>query len=254
MRLSSGRARPAAVEVVGPKSKSKAAASRLWHPDRVECWTHRGEVYQVNSMYLLPDDAWVYELFGPAGHSGKAPGVIVLIPDATPEDGPFTPMGAPHVRVLVEDGHLPWPVLLRFVRLVEQSGDIVPDAQVATASGDLSLSCNAWHFADQAFEINSYYLGEHDCWCYELYEVYEVNPADTENKYVAVRIPDLQPAGGPFAPAAPERVTFTAHGSWTLPWPVFRPFLNAVEASGDIVDGAPATIGAQPAPVPNALP
>jgi hypothetical protein len=48
-------------------------------------------------------------------------------------------------------------------------------------------------------------------------------------------------------PAEAERVTFTAHGSCTLPWPVFRHFLDQIAASGDIVDDpAPA------APGPNA--
>jgi hypothetical protein len=137
----------------------------------VESWTHDNEVYQVNSMYLLPDDAWAHELSGPPGHTGPEPGAMVLIPDATPEDGAFTPMSAAHVRVLLEDGQLPWPVLLRFVELVEQSGDIVSEAQVAPVAGNLTLSRNAWHFANQAFEVNSYHLGEHDCWCHELYEV-----------------------------------------------------------------------------------
>jgi ribosomal protein L7/L12 len=212
---------------------------RLWHPDRVEHWTHDGEVYEVNSMYLLPDDAWAYELTGPRGNSGRGPGLMVLIPDATPDDGPFTPMAAAHARVLVEDGHLPWPVLRRFVRLVVRSGDLVADAQDGAVTGDLALSCNSWRFADRAFEVNSYRFGEHDCWCYELYEV---NSADTENNYVDVCIPDLQPVGGPFVPAGAERATFTAHGSLALPWPVFRHFLDAVEASGD-VEGAPAMIG-----------
>jgi hypothetical protein len=60
-----------------------------------------------------------------------------------------------------------------------------------------------------------------------------------------VCIPDLQPAGGPFVPAAAEQVTFTAHGALTLPWLVFHHFLKALEASSDIVDTTTATIDPQ---------
>jgi len=37
-------------------------------------------------------------------------------------------------------------------------------------------------------------------------------------------------------PAAAEQVVFASHGSLALPWPGFRRFLDAVAASGDIVD------------------
>jgi hypothetical protein len=230
----------AAVEDAG--RKTVGGRSCAWHPGRVEQWTHEGGVYEVNSMYLLPDDAWTYELTGPPAISGKAAGLNVLIPDATPDDAPFTPMGAEHARVSMTDGRLPWPVLMRFLRLVETSGDIVTDVHGATVTGDLSLSCNSWRFADRAFEVNSYYYGEYDCWCYELYEV---NPGAMENNYLDVRIPDLQPAREPFVPAAAERVTLTAHCTLTLPWPVFRHFLKAIEASDDIIDAAPVAIGPQ---------
>jgi hypothetical protein len=32
-----------------------------------------------------------------------------------------------------------------------------------------------------------------------------------------------------------DRVTFTAHGEWDIPWPVFRRFIEAIAGSGDIV-------------------
>ena len=205
----------------------------LWHPGRVEQWTYNGAVYQVNSMYLLPDGAWTYELTGPHGTSGKVTGLAVVIPDATPDDGPFTPMDSTHAHVVTDDGHLPWPVLLRFIRLVETSGDIAPGAHGGTVTGDLSSSLNSWRFADRAFEVDSYHFADRDSWCYELYEA---DSADTRNDYIDVCIPNLQPAGGPFVPATAGHAVFTAHGSWPVPWLVFRHFLDAVAASGDIVD------------------
>jgi hypothetical protein len=202
----------------------------------VEYWTHAGEVYEVNSMYLLPDDAWTYELTWALGASGGAASMSVLIPDATPGDAPFTPMVAAHAVVMTRDGQLSWPVLWRFLQLVETSGDIVADQNGAMVTGDLSSSCNSWHFAARMFEVNSFYFAEHDCWCYELYEVHtEI----LDNSYLDVRVPDLRPDEGPFMPAAAEHVTFTAHVSWTAPWPVLQHFLALLVASGDIVDVGP---------------
>ena len=162
--------------------------------------------------------------------------LVVLIPDATPDDGPFTPKGSTHARVVLDDGDLPWPVLSRFLQSVDSSGDIVDDERGVVA-GDLSLSRNTWRFADRSFEVNSYHHSEHDCWCYELYEI---NRVDSHNEYLEVRIPDLQPAGGSFAPAAADQVTIRAHGSWPAPWPVFRHFINAINSSGDIIEDLPA--------------
>lgn len=183
-------------------------------------------------MYLLPDEAWAYELTGPPNADGGPSSLAVHIADTTPGDGPFTPKSAAHALVLMADGRFPWPILMRFMRLVEQSGDIVADAQYGLVSGDLTLSRNSWRFNERALEVNSYHFGEHDCWCYELYDV---DPGATRNNYVDVRIPDLQPAGGPFV-AAPAEVTFTVHGSLTLPWPVLLRLVDAVMASGDIVN------------------
>jgi hypothetical protein len=42
----------------------------FWHPGRVEQWTYNGAVYQVNSMYLLPDGAWTYKARDLAGLNG----------------------------------------------------------------------------------------------------------------------------------------------------------------------------------------
>jgi hypothetical protein len=104
----------------------------------------------------------------------------------------------------------------------------------AAVTGDLSSSLNPWRFAGRTFEVTSYHDSQHDGWCYELYEL---DPANTANEYIDVRIPDRQPAGGPFAPATAAHVVFTSHGSPLLPWPVLRHFVDAISASGDIADG-----------------
>jgi hypothetical protein len=94
-------------------------------------------------------------------------------------------------------------VLLRFVRFTETSGDLVSGVPNATVTGDLSLSLNSWSFSSQAFEVTSYHDGEHDGWCYELYEVDPTNPS---NDYIDVRIPDLQSDAGPFKPSPARQV------------------------------------------------
>lgn len=197
----------------------------------MEEWAHPGRAFEVNSMYLLPDDAWAYELTPSRGQPGPPGGLSVLIADATAHGGPFTPMSPAHARVVVEEVELPWPILRRFVELVGTSGDIVPDEDDAAVSGDLSASCNRWRFADSSFEVNSFHFAEHDCWCYELYEL---TPPGTDNNYIEVRLPDLQPLGGAFLPAPADQAGFMAHGSLTIPWPVFRHFIEEVESDGPI--------------------
>ena len=201
----------------------------------MESLVHADEIYRVNSMYLLPDDAWAYEMTPAACDRGRM-SLIVLIPDATPDDGPFTPKGSAHARVVLEDGDLPWPVLSRFLQSVVSSCDIVDDEQGMVA-GDLSLSYNTWRFAGRSFEVNSYHHSDHGCWSYELHETIGAN---SNNEYLEVRIPDLQPTGGPFTCAASDQVVMRVHGSWTVPWPVFRHFVNAISSSGDIIEDLPA--------------
>lgn len=96
-------------------------------------WAHDGKLYEVNSYYSLPDDAWQYELVGLSGAPGTGPYLIVLIPDATPDDGPFTPRVAEPVQV-IQHGQTPWPVLHRFVDLIEGSGDITYGIAASRAS------------------------------------------------------------------------------------------------------------------------
>lgn len=214
----------------------------------MEVWAHDGRLYEVNSYYSLPDDAWQYELAGQDGALATGPYLSVLIPDATPDDGPFTPRQAEHVRVVVHDGLTSWPVLRRFVNLIEASGDITSGPEVSPAIGTLTLSSNnTWQLGGKRFEVNSFHFGDRDSWCYELYEV---ESETSENRYVEVLIPDVQPAAGPFVPATADQVTFTVHGTWTVPWPVFRRFLDAIEASGDIVEGGTAAGHPKASPTP----
>jgi hypothetical protein len=97
------------------------------------------------------------------------------------------------------------------------------------------------------FEVNSFHFGDRDSWCYELYEVDSETP---ENNYIEVLIPDVRPAEGPFAPATADQVMFTAHGTLEVPWLVFRHFLDAIEASGDIVEGTTAAGHPKPPSTP----
>jgi hypothetical protein len=159
--------------------------------------------------------------------------LAVVIPDTTPDGEQFTPADATHADVTAAGRPLPWPLRLRFVRFTETSGDIVSGVPTAAVTRDLSLSLNSWSYANRAFEVTSYHDGDHDSWCYELFEV---DPTSTSNDYNDVRIPDLQPAGGPFVPAPARQVTVAGHGSPKLPWPVFRHFLDTISTSGDIVE------------------
>jgi hypothetical protein len=197
----------------------------------VEVWTHDGALFELNSMYALPDDAWTYELTARSGH--RSQGLAVLIPDATPVDALFTPSGTTMVRVLLQDGTWPWLVVSRPIRFVQASGDIVPDVG-AVVAGDLNLACNAWTFWDRRFEVNSFWLDDPDCWFYELYELGQVSD---RNCYVDVRVPNVNPNpnSGVFVPDDDGRVTVNVFGTWDVPWPVLTHLIAAVEASGDIV-------------------
>jgi hypothetical protein len=195
----------------------------------MESWVHADEIYQVNSMYLLPDDAWAYELTPAACDRGRM-SLIVLIPDATPDDGPFTPKARP------TPGSSWKTATCRGPCFHASSGDIVDDEQGVVA-GDLSMSCNTWRFADRSFEVNSYDHSDHDYWCYELHQT---NGANSNNDYLEVRIPHLQPTGGSSGPSTADQATMRAHGSWPVPWPVFRHFVNAISSNGDIIEDLPA--------------
>lgn len=196
----------------------------------VQIWSHEGRLYEVNSLYALSDGAWHYELVGLTGAPGTGPYLAVALPDATPI-GPFTPLPARHALMHVGQGDTPWPILRRLLDLVQESGDLVADEREASTVGQGLSTNNVWPHDGRTYEVNSFHHGERDAWCIEMYEV---GPGD-DNVYVEVLIPDVQPEGGPFLPAPADRVTFTAHGDWAIPWPVFVRFIEAVEAAGDIV-------------------
>jgi hypothetical protein len=206
----------------------------------VEVWSHEGTLYEVNSFYCLPEDAWHYELTGFCGAAGTGSHITVAIPDGSPEDGPFTPQPAGLAVVHFGGGQAPWPILRRFLDLVESSGDLVDSQPAPAESIELPLSNNVrWHDG-RRFEANSFHLGDDGAWCYELYEV---NAQAHSNDYIEVRVPDASPGSGPFIPEPAACVTLTAHGEWTLPWPVFQRFVDAIEASGDIVNEQPGPDG-----------
>ncbi|NIL64818.1 hypothetical protein HCB39_27255 [Salinispora arenicola] len=144
----------------------------------------------VNSMYLLSEDAWTYELTGSSYTSSAVAMLALVIPDATPDGEQFTPVDATHAYVTAAEGTLPWPMLRRSIRFVETPGDIVTGEPTATVTGDLVLSLNSWNLVHRVFEVTSYHDGEHDGWCYE------VDPANASNYDIDVRIPDLPPADG----------------------------------------------------------
>ncbi|MEV0570260.1 hypothetical protein [Dactylosporangium sp. NPDC050588] len=200
----------------------------------MEVWLHDDKLYEVSSGYSRPDDAWQYELTGLTGAPGTGPYLEIVIPDATPDDGPFTPKPANHVFVRAAGGQVPWPILTKFIGLVESSGDLMEeDRGPATEATALPLTLNVWQHDDRQYEVNQFHFGDNDSWCYELYEV---KPDAVGNDYIDVQIPDAQPESGPFVPGPSDRVTLTMHGSWAIPWPVFRRFVDAVQASGDVVE------------------
>jgi hypothetical protein len=199
----------------------------------VEVWDHDGKLYEVNSYYSLPDDAWHYELIGLTGAPGTGPPYLaIVIPGVTPDEGPFIPKHAGHALVRIGGGVAPWPILLQLIELAESSGDIVDTDQVHVTADDEILSNNLWLYDGKRFEVNSFHYSDSGAWSYELYEV---TPDSSRNDYVDVQIPDANPDGGPFVPVPSDRVAFTVHGEWNIPWPVFRRFIEVIAASGDIV-------------------
>ena len=204
------------------------------NPTVVEIWDHDDRLYEINSWYSLPDDAWQYELVELTEPPGRGACLAIVIPDATPAGAPFTPKHCGHALVAVAGGVTPWPILGRLIDLAESSGDIIDSDQARVTADDKIQSNNVWLYDGMRFEVNSFHLGDEDAWCYELYQA---GPDRLRNDYVEVQIPDANPDGSPFIPEPADRVTLTAHGEWNIPWPVFRRFIDVVAASGDIVQG-----------------
>ncbi|MFI1989758.1 hypothetical protein [Actinoplanes sp. NPDC020271] len=201
----------------------------------MKVWSHGNERYELTSMYSVPGDVWYYELRGLAESPGARPYLTISIPDATP-DGPFTPMPAQHIVVYADGGVLPWPILRELIQLLESSGDLVEEQRdLSSGSVGLPPTLNSWSYEGRRFEVNQFHHGDAGSWCYELYEV---DPDNPENNHLEVRIPDASPEAGPFVPMPADHVTLTMHGHWALPWPVFRRFLDAIQAAGDFVEPA----------------
>jgi hypothetical protein len=197
-------------------------------------WSHEGKLYEVTSGYARSEDAWHHELTGSTGAPG--PHLTVAVPAATP-DGPLTPTSAQHVVVHFGGGTVPWRILEHLMELIESSGGLVDELRDRSAEATaLPLTRNEWSHEGRKFEVNTFHYGDVDSWCYELYEV---TPADGSNDFIDVRVPDASPESGPFVPMPADLVTLTMHGRWTVPWPVFRRFLDAIRASGDIVESVP---------------
>jgi hypothetical protein len=195
-------------------------------------WSFGSEQYEIISMYSLSDDARRYELTGLTGPPATRPYLAIDIPDATP-GGAFIPRPAQHVVVHAGGGALPWLVLMKLIDQLGSSGDLVDEERDLSAEATaLPLTLNTWSHRSQRFHVNQFHYDDVDSWCYELYEV---DPDATENNFLDVRIPDASPEDGPFVPMPADHVTMTMHGRWALPWPVFRRFLDAVRAAGDIV-------------------
>ncbi|GIF09804.1 hypothetical protein [Actinoplanes siamensis] len=199
----------------------------------MEIWSHGGKRYELTSIYSVPDDAWYYELRGLTEPTGAGPYLTISLPDATP-DGPFTPKPAQHIVVYADGGVLPWPILGKLIHLLESNGDLVEEQRdLSSGTVGLPLTLNSWSHEGRRFEVNQLHHGDADSWCYELYEVGPDNP---ESNYIEVRIPDASPEAGPFIPMLADHLTLTMHGHMALPWPVFRRFLDAIQAAGVILE------------------
>lgn len=191
-------------------------------------WSHADKLYEISSGYILDNDAWEYELMGLTGPPGTGPYLTLAIPDAT-LDGPFTPRPARFAVVRAGGGTVPWPILQNLIDVVEAGGDLVDEQR---EPAELPLTRNEWSHEGRRYEIEHFHHGDKGAWCYELLEL---GQPEGSNIFVEVLIPDAAPDGGPFIPLPSDRVTLTMHGRWTIPWPIFRRFLDAVHTAGDIV-------------------
>ncbi|GGQ43818.1 hypothetical protein [Couchioplanes azureus] len=103
----------------------------------------------------------------------------------------------------------------------------------------LPLTLDTWTFGGNRFKVDQFHDDDGgDSWDYELYEI---DTDSAANNYIDGRLPDALPESGPFVPMPSDHVALTVHGRWTLPWPVFRRFLDAIQAAGDIVESTGAT-------------
>lgn len=72
-----------------------------------EYWEHRGSLYELTTLYSLPEDAWTLEL---TSHSAPFSQLAATIPD---ED-----FSRP-VTIVLTEGELPAAVIRQFLKAVE---------------------------------------------------------------------------------------------------------------------------------------
>jgi hypothetical protein len=189
-------------------------------------WSHGSRMFGVVETYDLHDNAWVYELTGGNGSSFDA-FLAVAFPDATPI-GDFTSMAADRTVVHVAPGTIPWPVLRKFLDLVDRSNFLVDDQEWGSvvAADPLSASHVVWTHEDASYDVNSFHHSDRDGWCYELCA--PIRP--DRNDFLDVLVPDVA-GDGQFAPASADHVVLAVHGEWTVPWPIFRKFVEVVASA-----------------------
>lgn len=84
-----------------------------------EVWEFEGKQYSYESYYHLDQDAWVHEIAS-ENNSGF---LMIVVPDATPDDGPFTPRRDEAVLRFTE-GELPVSIVERLIHTARAAGDI----------------------------------------------------------------------------------------------------------------------------------
>jgi hypothetical protein len=82
-------------------------------------WEHEGKLYDYESYYDLAADSWTHELTALDG-SGA---LWLAVPDATPDDAPFTPRIDDAV-VRARGGALPLVIVQRLLSAAKTAGEI----------------------------------------------------------------------------------------------------------------------------------
>lgn len=82
-------------------------------------WEHDGKQYSYESYYHLDLDSWIHEV---ASENNEG-FVMIVIPDATPGDSPFSPRHDEAVLRSTE-GELPVSIVKRLIDAARAAGDI----------------------------------------------------------------------------------------------------------------------------------
>ncbi len=192
----------------------------------MDTWEHSGRLYGYASFHPHTEDGWAFELSA-LGRTNRAY-LGVIVPDPASQPARIAPRHADPATAFVrwDDGMLPWPLVRELAS--RAAGAFAPTSM--RVLGTIDRARNPWRYGERQFECNSFYFGEHDSWCYELYELHVPG-----NDFVDVKIPDRQPGAGPFVPYPADRAVFIGHGGSTLPWLVFAHFIGRLDASGDLI-------------------